>query len=194
MWFAVVFLVIEILACECSDSAADRAFGFTNFKIKLKSGHGVIDRTVEENEKENFIIDDDFPRVPGGPTKFDPLRQVKIPMVFILNERFENPKFVSRQPKRKKITNNVLPITNEIEDKPRDKAPKRKNLKQKLNELKSSGNHANILNTNFKFAYLKRMKQKLQSQSNQNRLPKTLKSKKSPRRRLVKVKRVRKKI
>merc|ERR1712098_624872 len=78
--------------------------------------------------------------------------------------RFENPKFISRQPKRKKLKkNNVLPITNEIES-----VARKKPLKQKLRNFQATGNHANILNTNFRFAYLKRMRQKLLSDENSN--------------------------
>jgi len=210
----LLFLILVTVQLQCSEgdnSAADKAFGYTNFKIKLKSDHGVIDRRnefqnsqneikivkekVEKEKVEKVVIDDVLP-TPGGPTVFDPIRQVKVPMVFILNERFENPKFVSRQPKRKKLKkNNVLPISNEIES----VAPK-KPLKQKLRHFQATGNHANILNTNFRFAYLKRMRQKLLSEesnsSDEERIPKTKKivGRNGRRSRIRKVKRIRKKI
>merc|ERR1711981_1016678 len=110
-------------------------------------------------------------------------------MVFILNERIENPQFVSRQPKRKKIKN-ITP-QNEIQD-------ERKVFKQNIRKPKASrrpkqksfkaetGNHANILNTNFRFAYLRKMKLKHLAENNQNK-SKT----KKVLRRVRKVKRVR---
>merc|ERR1712002_1433051 len=206
----LLFLILVTVQLQCSEgdnSAADKAFGYTNFKIKLKSDHGVIDRrnefqnsqneikiVKEKAEKVEKIVIDDVLPTPGGPTVFDPVRQVKVPMVFILNERFENPKFVSRQPKRKKLKkNNVLPISNEIES----VAPK-KPLKQKLRHFQATGNHANILNTNFRFAYLKRMRQKLLSEesnsSDEERIPKKIVGKNGRRSRIRKVKRIRKKI
>jgi len=206
-------VTVQLQCSEGDNSAADKAFGYTNFKIKLKSDHGVIDRRneflnsqneikivkekvekekVEKEKIERVVIDDVLP-TPGGPTVFDPVRQVKVPMVFILNERFENPKFVSRQPKRKKLKkNNVLPISNEIES----VAPK-KPLKQKLRHFQATGNHANILNTNFRFAYLKRMRQKLLSEENfsdEERIPKKIVGRNGRRSRIRKVKRIRKKI
>jgi len=206
-------VTVQLQCSEGDNSAADKAFGYTNFKIKLKSDHGVIDRRneflnsqneikivkekvekekVEKEKIERVVIDDVLP-TPGGPTVFDPVRQVKVPMVFILNERFENPKFVSRQPKRKKLKkNNVLPISNEIES----VAPK-KPLKQKLRHFQATGNHANILNTNFRFAYLKRMRQKLLSEENssdEERIPKKIVGRNGRRNRIRKVKRIRKKI
>ena len=65
----------------------------------------------------------------GGPYRYEPWRKVKIPNPMILNERFRNPKFVSRHPKR--------------------------------NFMKSSDNTANILNTNYKQAFLKGKKFKV---------------------------------
>jgi len=202
-------VTVQLQCSEGDNSAADKAFGYTNFKIKLKSDHGVIDRRnefqnsqneikivkekVEKEKVEKVVVDDVLP-TPGGPSVFDPIRQVKVPMVFILNERFENPKFVSRQPKRKKLKkNNVLPISNEIES----VAPK-KPLKQKLRHFQATGNHANILNTNFRFAYLKRMRQKLLSEesnsSDEERIPKKTVGRNGRRSRIRKVKRIRKKI
>merc|ERR1712048_1203684 len=135
----------------------------------------------------------------GGPTLFDEERGVNIPMVFILNERIENPKFVSRQPKRKKIKNisnekiKNISTKNDIGD--RNKVIKQSIRKQKtqrrpkLSRFKSEReNHANILNTNFRFAYLRKMKLKRLAESsegsNQNKAE----------RRLKKLKRVRKKL
>ena len=170
-------LVLLALHLGCGEAGeADRAFRFTNFKIKLKSDHGVIDRrkpqrlgTEQEVEMENTIADTPdpilVPKRSVGPSGSGSPRQSKAPMVFILNERFENPKFVSRHPRRKKIKSTLLPVTNGLDslDLPREKRPVKQQqpLKQKLKNFKSSGNHANILNTNFRFAYLKRIKQKL---------------------------------
>ena len=194
MFVKTMFILSVTLSLgDCTQ--ADTAFGFTNFKIKLKSKHGVIDRNVV---KQN-TIEAPVPEIKlgGGPTKFEEDRGVHIPMVFILNERIENPKFVSRQPKRKKIKNisneKIKNISTKNEIGERSKAIKqniRKHKTQrrpKLTRFKSETdqNHANILNTNFRFAYLRKMKLKrLAESSNQNKAP----------RRLRKVKRVRKKL
>ena len=194
MFVKTMFILSVTLSLgDCTQ--ADTAFGFTNFKIKLKSKHGVIDRSVV---KQN-TIEAPVPEIKlgGGPTKFEEDRGVHIPMVFILNERIENPKFVSRQPKRKKIKNisneKIKNISTKNEIGERSKAIKqniRKHKTQrrpKLTRFKSetNQNHANILNTNFRFAYLRKMKLKrLAESSNQNKAP----------RRLRKVKRVRKKL
>ena len=189
----VLILLVTFNLGDCTQ--ADTAFGFTNFKIKLKSKHGVIDRSVV---KQN-IIEAAEPEIKlgGGPTIFDEERGVNVPMVFILNERIENPKFVSRQPKRKKIKNisnekiKNISTKNEIGD--RRKVIKQNIRKQKtqrrpkLTGFKSERereNHANILNTNFRFAYLRKMKLKRLAESDQTK----------PVRRLRKVKRVRKKL
>lgn len=188
---------MQLQSSDCGD--ADRAFGYTNFKIKLKSDHGVIDRKFpnvidnevsQEEEEDNTISDLILPKQ-GGPTRFDPLRQVKVPMVFILNERFENPKFKSRHPRRKKLKNFTLPITNEIVTELENEVRKEKPIKRKPKlKQKLTGNHANILNTNFRFAFLKRMKQKLAASSGS-----TSSITKTPlRRRSRKIKRVRKKL
>ena len=192
----VLILLVTLSLGDCTQ--ADTAFGFTNFKIKLKSKHGVIDRSVA---KQN-IIEAAEPEIKlgGGPTMFDEERGVNIPMVFILNERIENPKFVSRQPKRKKIKNissekiKNISTKNEIGDRTRSKVIKqniRKHKTQRRPKLTGSfksererENHANILNTNFRFAYLRKMKLKRLAESNQNKAV----------RRLRKVKRVRKKL
>ena len=194
MFVKTMFILSVTLSLgDCTQ--ADTAFGFTNFKIKLKSKHGVIDRSVV---KQN-TIEAPVPEIKlgGGPTKFEEDRGVHIPMVFILNERIENPKFVSRQPKRKKIKNisneKIKNISTKNEIGERSKVIKqniRKHKTQrrpKLTRFKSetNQNHANILNTNFRFAYLRKMKLKrLAESSNQNKAP----------RRLRKVKRVRKKL
>ena len=198
MSLKIIWAVVCLLPLgDCSQ--ADRAFGFTNFKIKLKSNHGVIDRSPKKVQ-ENIIEDEPLVKLGGGPTYFDQERGVNIPMVFILNERIESPKFVSRQPKRKKIVKvssqkiKNVSSQNEIEDK-RElvkqsiRKPKQKSARRpKQNPSKpDSGNHANILNTNFRFAYLRKMKLKRLAENNQ-------KESKTRSRRLRKVKRVRKKL
>jgi len=190
----VVLMVLHLGDC----TQADRAFGFTNFKIKLKSNLGVIDRSVAE-VKDNIIEDEPLVKRGGGPTYFDEERGVNIPMVFILNERVENPKFVSRQPKRKKIANISIQKIKNIASR-NEIGEKKKNIKQNIRKQKATrrpkqstlksetGNHANILNTNFRFAYLRKMKLKRLAQNDQsNKTKKVL-------RRLRKVKRVRKKV
>lgn len=195
----VLVVVCSLHLGDCTQ--ADKAFGFTNFKIKLKSNHGVIDRSPL-TVQENVIEDEPLVKLGGGPTYFDQERGVNIPMVFILNERIESPKFVSRQPKRKKAakvsTQKIKNISsqNEIEDKKKfirqniRKQKQKATRRPKQNPFKSeAGNHANILNTNFRFAYLRKMKLKRLAESNQSKS----KAKKVSRR-LRKVKRVRKKL
>jgi len=187
----LVLLLLTLNLCDCTQ--ADTAFGFTNFKIKLKSKHGVIDRTVVKQNSIEAAAPEI--KLPGGPNIFDEERGVHIPMVFILNERIENPKFVSRQPKRKKTKNisneKIKNVSTKNEIVERNKVIKqniRKHKTQrrpKLNSFKSeTDNHANILNTNFRFAYLRKMKLKRLAESNLNKAV----------RRLRKVKRVRKKL
>ena len=195
--FVKTMLVLSVTLNLGSCTQADTAFGFTNFKIKLKSKHGVIDRSVARPRQN--IIEAADPELKlgggGGPAIFDEGRGVRIPMVFILNERIENPKFVSRQPKRKKIKNistekiKHISTKNEIGDRNRViKKNTRKHKTQrrpKFSRFKSeTDNHANILNTNFRFAYLRKMKLKRLAEINQNKAV----------RRVRKVKRVRKKL
>jgi len=224
MILSIVFLVSCFCSCE-AETDADTAFGFTNFKIKLKSDHGVIHRNVKPKpqqvdfqpvreiprrkkfhqdleellEEENEISNEILLPEPGGPVRFDPVKRVKVPMVFILNERIENPKFVSRKPKRQRLSNAAkpLPIFNEIPvvEKPLKKQLKHakpivKKFKQKFENFKVTGNHANILNTNFRFAYLKRIKQKMNAEI----VVSDVKSPDKSFRRQRKVRRVRKKI
>ena len=63
-------------------------------------------------------------------------------MPLILNERIRNPKFISKNPKRQQKMENNKAIVN----------------KKPLNFSQSIPPHANILNTNFKFAFLARKK------------------------------------
>ena len=230
MMLSTVFLVSCLLSCDAATDA-DTAFGFTNFKIKLKSNHGVINRNLKQNKEvgeqhrssrenvkekiklippppheelqveENEISNEVVLPEPGGPFRYDPVRKVMVPMVFILNERIENPKFVSRKPKRQKLKTNAakpLPIFNEIpvtlKPKPQPKKVKQQ-FKQKFENFKASGNHANILNTNFRFAYLKRIKQKMLSQNKEIVLSSGVHNENSRRpRKIQRVRRVRKKI
>ena len=124
------------------------------------------------------------------------INEKRIPMTFILNERFKNPKFVSRNPKRQKSFKNSIPLTNNILDEEK-KIPElvrkklmKKPLRKKSSKRLSTLNHANILNTNFRFAFLKRMKHKLEASSNSN----PREENRSLRKRTRKVKRVRKKL
>ena len=173
-------------------SVADKAFGFTNFKIKLKSNHGVINRNVIDKVSRDDDISREVRKVQSGNT----INEKRIPMTFILNERFKNPKFVSRNPKRQKSFKNSIPLTNNILDEEK-KIPElvrkklmKKPLRKKSSKRLSTLNHANILNTNFRFAFLKRMKHKLEARSNSN----PREENRSLRKRTRKVKRVRKKL
>merc|ERR1711997_1356110 len=76
----ILVLAVTLNLGDCTQ--ADTAFGFTNFKIKLKSRHGVIDRSVAR-PRQNIIEAADLEvKLEGGPTIFDEGREVKIPMVF----------------------------------------------------------------------------------------------------------------
>jgi len=172
---------------------ADKAFGFTNFKIKLKSDHGVINRNLMDKVSRVDIYREE--RKVNSESKRN---EKKIPVTFILNERFKNPKFVSRNPKRRKLSKNLNSLTNEISDDEKSlfvekKAVKRPLRRQKNNKKLSTLNHANILNTNFRFAFLKRMKHKLET-SNDTEPSADPAKPRTFRKRTRKVKRIRKKL
>ena len=192
---ALLLIYVTCLDIGISGNEADKAFGFTNFKIKLKSNHGVINRNLMDRVS-NIDISRRERKVNSESKRYEQ----KIPVTFILNERFKNPKFVSRNPKRRKLSKNVRPLTNEISDDEKsifvEKKPMKEPLrKQKLNKQLSKLNHANILNTNFKFAFLKRMKHKLDTQEHRNTESSAKPAKtQDVRKRTRKVKRIRKKL
>ena len=193
MMKALLLIFVTCLDIGISGNEADKAFGFTNFKIKLKSNHGVINRNLMD-KVSNIDISRGERKVNSESKRYEQ----KIPVTFILNERFKNPKFVSRNPKRRKLSKNVRPLTNEISDDEKsifvEKKPMKELLrKQKLNKQLSILNHANILNTNFKFAFLKRMKHKLDTGRNTETSVKPAKTQ-DVRKRTRKVKRIRKKL
>ena len=93
-------------------------------------------------------------------SKFDPWLNVYIPRPLLLNERIKNPKFISKHPKRKKTSH-------------RDKASiinKTRPVKNKKAAV--SAPYANILNTNYKYIFLARMKNKDKNQTLQTALSK----------------------
>ena len=189
---ALILVFILYLDNGEGGSVADKAFGFTNFKIKLKSNQGVINRNVIDKVSRDDDISREVRKVQSGNKR----NGKRIPMTFILNERFKNPKFVSRNPKRQKSFKNSIPLTNNILDEEK-KIPElvrkklmKKPLRKKSSKRLSTLNHANILNTNFRFAFLKRMKHKLEASSNSN----PREENRSLRKRTRKVKRVRKKL
>merc|ERR1712106_1022268 len=154
MLLQVILLVLEVAQAtlvneRCSDNVqlnknrkckiqdASAAFGYTNFKIKLKQKN----KRLEDNSRQQNTIS--YVSVSGGPYRSEPWREVKIPMPLLLNERIRNPKFISKNPKRTKI---------------RKQNTKAKKFDRKK-IISSSAIHANILNTNFKFAFLARKKQ-----------------------------------
>ena len=104
--------------------------------------------------------------IPDRQTSFhnEPWRNVKIPMPLLLNERIRNPKFISRYPKR----NRIKAMGNSV--KSMNHTPKTKSSRRKINKKKNAvrNNHANILNTNFKFAYLARIKNNPKAVTKQN--------------------------
>lgn len=190
---AQLLIFVTCLDIGISGNEADKAFGFTNFKIKLKSDHGVINRNLID-KVSNIDISRGERKV-NSETKRD---EQKIPVTFILNERFKNPKFVSRNPKRRKLSKNVKPFTNEISDDEKSNFKEKKPVKEPLRKKKlkkqlSKLNHANILNTNFRFAFLKRMKHKLDTTRNTESSAKSAKTQ-TVRKRTRKVKRIRKKL
>ena len=77
-----------------------------------------------------------------------PWQNFQIPRPLLLNERIRNPKFISKHPKRKKTSQREKSIT----------LNKTKTLKNK--KPVTSEPYANILNTNFKYVFLARMKNK----------------------------------
>ena len=124
---------------RCKREDASTAFGYTNFNIKLKKDMGL----KKKPRKETTSLDTSFS---GGPYRVVPWRNVNIPLPLLLNERIRNPKFISRHPKRNNIDKkNPSPNLNpkEVSD-----ISKKKALPQAA--------HANILNTNYRFAYLAR--------------------------------------
>merc|ERR1712106_280989 len=96
-----------------------QAYGYTNVYIKYaKKDKNVRKRFRKKKKVIKFIPS-------GGPYRTDSWRNVRIPNPLMLNERFRNPKFISKRPKRRKI------------------------------------NTANILNTNYKQAFLSKRKYKV---------------------------------
>ena len=143
--FSFLFLVLFLTEVHGADKHArqgvkredaNNAFGYTNFNIKLKDK---IKRPKNKVLEENIISDK---LLKGGPYQIQPWRDIKIPMPLILNERIRNPKFISKNPKRKQKKEKNKAIVN----------------KKPLNFSQSIPPHANILNTNFKFAFLARKK------------------------------------
>ena len=144
--FMMFLFTVVITKCDGNDVHismhkrvdASTAFGYTNFKIKLKKLN-----SVKESEKDNIVLDTSLS---GGPYRNEPWRNVKIPMPLILNERFRNPKFISSHRKRNKLNTSENSVK-----------LKKGNKTKKINkEVIEKDNHANILNTNFRFAYLAR--------------------------------------
>ena len=187
---ALLLFCVACLDIGICENEADKAFGFTNFKIKLKSDHGVINRKLTDK-----VSKVDISREERKVNSESRRNEKKIPVTFILNERFKNPKFVSRNPKRRKLAKNVETLTNEISHDEKEIFVEKKPVirpmrKPKLHKQFSKLNHANILNTNFRFAFLKRMKHKLETSNGEEVITKPTK----PRKRSRKVKRIRKKL
>merc|ERR1711892_794037 len=114
------------------------------------------DRSMKlKSEKLNSILD----KYPSGRYQTDSWRNVKLPMPIVLNERFRNPKFISKNPKRNRVNQIIKPIKSIV------KSPRNK---QKNRSKTKVFNHANILNTNFRFAYLARIKSKSQAVTQNN--------------------------
>merc|ERR1711892_190924 len=122
---------------QCKIQDATSASGYTNFKIRLRKKN----KRIKDISRQHNAVSD--VSVSGGPYRSEPWREVNIPMPLLLNERIRNPKFISKNPKR----------TNRRKQKTKVKNVDRKKKKS------SSAIHANILNTNFKFAFLARKKQ-----------------------------------
>ena len=145
----------DISRVKREDTSA--TFGFTNVKMKLKNTKKQI-QPVQEPGQVNII--------PDKQSSFhkEPWRNVKIPMPLLLNERIRNPKFISRYPKR----NRIKAMGNSV--KSMNHTPKTKSSRRKINKKKNAvrNNHANILNTNFKFAYLARIKNNPKAVTKQN--------------------------
>jgi len=102
-------------------------YGYSNVYVRY---------TKKGGQKINISKKNAGAKNKGGPYRIEPWRKVKIPNPMILNERFRNPKFISKYPKRK--------------------------------SLKSTFNTANILNTNYKHAFLKKKKLKVRKKVKEN--------------------------
>jgi len=122
----LLFLIGHVVEIVSLNSANRKVY----FKIKKA-------RKLQNNEvKEEIAKEDSLPA--GGPYRIEPWRNIKIPFPLMLNERFKNPKFRSRNPKRNQA-------------------------KQKNDGNENPGN---ILNTNYKHAYLKSKNRKVVRKQN----------------------------
>merc|ERR1711892_857529 len=121
------------------------------------------DDTLKKNEQSMKLKSEEFnsilDRYPSGQYQTDSWRNVKLPMPIVLNERFRNPKFISKHPKRNRV-NQIIKPSKSIVKSPRKKQNNR--IRTKV------FNHANILNTNFRFAYLARIKSKSKAVTQKN--------------------------
>ena len=104
--------------------ASTQAYGYTNVYIKYAKKDKKVRKRFRKKKVNKFIPS-------GGPYRTDSWRNVRIPNPLMLNERFRNPKFISRRPKRKKVNSSAI--------------------------------NANILNTNYKQAFLSKRKYKVKT-------------------------------
>merc|ERR1711892_550920 len=149
--FYVLAYCEKCLNCE-NDSDRKREFHSISQDDTLIKN----DRSMKlKSEGFNSILD----RYPSGKYQTDSWRNVKLPMPIVLNERFRNPKFISKHPKRNRVNQIIKPIKSIVKS-PRNKQQNRSKTKV--------FNHANILNTNFRFAYHARIKSKSKAVTQNN--------------------------
>merc|ERR1711892_1126226 len=159
LWRLILILPMFYVLAYCDkclncENVSDRKREFRSISqddTLIKNGRSM----KLKSEKFNSILD----RYPSGQYQTHSWRNVKLPMPIVLNERFRNPKFISKHPKRNRVNQIIKPI-NSIVKSPRNKQKNRSKTKV--------FNHANILNTNFRFAYLARIKSKSKAVTQRN--------------------------
>ena len=156
-WLPVLFILFSPVCLDNNrqqkQRRQERNLGYTNFYIR--SQIRALDKKILEEEKNEIVDEIVVTRKPSRLAQ--PWRRVNIPQPLLLNDRFRNPKFISKFPKRMKQQqqqkNNGLLKTGMKEiNGTRFKIKRRKKAKKVK--------HANILNTNYKYAFLARMKSK----------------------------------
>merc|ERR1712106_183695 len=159
LWRYILILQMVYVLADCEKclncenvSLRNRGLDSTSHDNTLgKNGRSL----KQKSEDINSILDNTL----RGNDPNDSWRNVKVPMPIVLNERFRNPKFISKHPKRNRSNQIIKPIKSTI---------KSRRNKEKIIGKTKVFNHANILNTNFRFAYLARIKSKSKAVTQKN--------------------------
>merc|ERR1711892_68079 len=159
MWLSRFILILPMFYVLAYCEKCLNCKNFSESKFRSISQDDTLiknDRSMKlKSEELNSILD----KYPSGRYQTDSWRNVKLPMPIVLNERFRNPKFISKNPKRNRVNQIIKPIKSVVKS-PRNKLKNRSKTKV--------FNHANILNTNFRFTYLARIKSKSKSVTQKN--------------------------